>query len=152
MKFGYEVLCSVWTRMAYLWLAACACSRGNICASSVSWFVSWLQGSIQWINKDNLQMLTFQAGQIVVAKRGGYYLEICPPTFVSPVILSFSFCIMLFVLRKICRLVSLGELTQALVRVCCNWSSQRLHFRLTRARPTAQAGLLIPAAYPTVGE
>lgn len=84
-------------------------------------------------------MLALQGGQIVVAKRGGHYLEICHPAFVSPVIFSFLFCIMLFVLRKICRLVSLGELTQALLRVCCNWSSQRLHFRLIRARPTAQA-------------
>lgn len=74
-------------------------------------------------------MLAFQAGQIVLGKRGGHCLGICHPAFVSPVIFVFLFCIMLFVLRKICRLVSLGELTQALLRVCCNWSSQRLHFR-----------------------
>lgn len=97
-------------------------------------------------------MLAFQAQQIVVAKRGRYCLEICPPAFVSPIIFSFLFCIMLFVLRKICRLIYLGELTQALLRVCCNWSSQRLHFRLTRARPTAQAGLLTPTAYTIVGQ
>lgn len=88
-------------------------------------------------------MLAFQAGELVVAKRGGYCLEICHPVFVSPVIFSFLFCIVLFVLRNICRLVPLGELTQALLRVCCNWNSQRLHFRLKRARPTAQARLLI---------
>lgn len=97
-------------------------------------------------------MPAFQAGQIVVAKRGEYCLEICHSTFVSPVIFSCLFCIMLFVLWKISRLVSLGELTQALLGVCCNWSTHGSHFRLKTARATAQGGLLTPAAYSIVGE